>query len=194
MAGGSSAEATPAYSPPQRSPPTFEQQQQQQQQPAPTSLLPPELDGAAAAPRGLPPIPPPSAGRRFPDDLPALAAFRIPSWSTIPSNPTYHRVAHRRVVAAATTGPSSSSAAVSFAGLRRMVLERIDEEERSLGRRRSRPLEDPHLVGEVAARRARESRLARESADSALASEDRSWDWFLGSFARPSTVPFSRQL
>ncbi|ERS98478.1 hypothetical protein HMPREF1624_05262 [Sporothrix schenckii ATCC 58251] len=54
-----------------------------------------------------------------------------------------------------------------------------------------RPLEDPYLVGETAARRARAERMARENnthGEEALHREDRRWDWFLGSFARPSTV------
>lgn len=43
-----------------------------------------------------------------------------------------------------------------------------------------RPLEDPHLVGEEAAARARRDRLARESGDDILVREDRQWDCFLG--------------
>ncbi|CAK7206796.1 hypothetical protein SEUCBS139899_009602 [Sporothrix eucalyptigena] len=46
-----------------------------------------------------------------------------------------------------------------------------------------RPLEDPYLVGETAARRARAERLARENlahGEDALHREDRRWDWFLG--------------
>lgn len=43
-----------------------------------------------------------------------------------------------------------------------------------------RPLEDPYLVGEVAAARARRERLARENGPDVLQREDRRWDWFLG--------------
>lgn len=43
-----------------------------------------------------------------------------------------------------------------------------------------RPLEDPYLVGEVAAARARRERLARENGVDVLQREDRRWDWFLG--------------
>ncbi|KIH87686.1 hypothetical protein SPBR_04991 [Sporothrix brasiliensis 5110] len=46
-----------------------------------------------------------------------------------------------------------------------------------------RPLEDPYLVGETAARRARAERMARENnthGEEALHREDRRWDWFLG--------------
>jgi hypothetical protein len=69
-----------------------------------------------------------------------------------------------------------------------MLLERIEEEERSIvnGEHRVRPLEDPYLVGEEAAARARAERMARESAgllgDDILVREDRRWDWFLGEF------------
>lgn len=46
---------------------------------------------------------------------------------------------------------------------------------------RVRPLEDPYLVGEEAAARARRERLARENpGDEILHREDRRWDWFLG--------------
>lgn len=45
-----------------------------------------------------------------------------------------------------------------------------------------RPLEDPYLVGEVAAARARRERMARENGDEVLHNEDRRWDWFLGKF------------
>ena len=66
----------------------------------------------------------------------------------------------------------------------------------STGNGSFRPLEDPYLVGETAARRARAERQARESlthGEDALHREDRRWDWFLGSFARPSTLPSSRR-
>lgn len=41
-----------------------------------------------------------------------------------------------------------------------------------------RPLEDPFLVGEVAAAQARQERLLREG-DDILVREDRQWDWLL---------------
>ncbi|KAL1908395.1 hypothetical protein Sste5344_005698 [Sporothrix stenoceras] len=53
----------------------------------------------------------------------------------------------------------------------------------STGNGSFRPLEDPYLVGETAARRARAERMARESnahGEEALHREDRRWDWFLG--------------
>lgn len=73
---------------------------------------------------------------------------------------------------------SSSSSTANLDGLmRRVMLERIEEEERN----RVRPLEDPYLVGEEAAARARAERIARENrGDEVLIREDRRWDWFLG--------------
>jgi hypothetical protein len=60
------------------------------------------------------------------------------------------------------------------------MLERIEEEERN----RVRLLEDPYLVGEEAAARARADRVARETSpengDEILIREDRRWDRFLG--------------
>lgn len=71
---------------------------------------------------------------------------------------------------------SAANSNPSLDSLRRATLERIEEEERN----RIRPLEDPYLVGEEAAARARRERLARESGDDILIREDRRWDWFLG--------------
>ena len=81
-------------------------------------------------------------------------------------------------------GTMGSGAGSNLDGLmRQVVLERIEEEERN----RARPLEDPYLVGEEAAARARQERLERErvsaaSGDEILIREDRRWDWFLGEF------------
>ncbi|KAK0718865.1 hypothetical protein B0T21DRAFT_454021 [Apiosordaria backusii] len=72
--------------------------------------------------------------------------------------------------------PVSSSSSSSQETLRRVMLERIEEEE---SRRRIRPLEDPYLVGEEAAARARQERLARQNGDDVLIRENRRWDWFL---------------
>ena len=44
----------------------------------------------------------------------------------------------------------------------------------------SRPLEDPVLVGEVAAAQARRDRIARETGEDILIREDQQWDWLLG--------------
>ena len=139
------------------------------------SLLP-SRDSHSAPTRGLPPVP---SGPRVGSGaaaLPSLASFRIPSWSTVNSNPTarhYHNVAHRRAAAA-------RADAAALDSLKRVVLERVEEEERVQAR--LRPLEDPYLVGEEAASRARRERLARENGDDILIREDRRWDFFLGEF------------
>ncbi|KAJ9155488.1 hypothetical protein NKR23_g1995 [Pleurostoma richardsiae] len=135
---------------------------------APTLL--PSATASSSSSRGLPPIPPAAPRRR--SDVPNLGQFRIPTWSTINSNPTarhYHRVANRRVQAQAANS--------HLEGLKRIVLDRVEEEERNATR--LRPLEDPYLVGEEAAERARNERLARENGDEILIREDRRWDWFL---------------
>ena len=81
----------------------------------------------------------------------------------------------------------------------RRVLERVEEEERHRTRpledpslvgeeaarrarqeRSFRPLEDPYLVGEAAATQARNERLARENGDDILIRENQRWDLFLG--------------
>lgn len=51
-----------------------------------------------------------------------------------------------------------------------------------------RPLEDPGLVGEESARRAREERVRRER-EEALAMENRRWDWYLCKSSPP--LPFT---
>ncbi|KAL2758543.1 hypothetical protein ACRALDRAFT_2040702 [Sodiomyces alcalophilus JCM 7366] len=141
---------------------------------------------------GLPPIPP-----RCPT-IPQLDQFRIPTWSAIQSNPTYHNVARRR---------ARGNAGDPVASLRRAILlERVAESENTLlssspssssssslpsssscssqpgsssAPAPRRPLEDPHLVGEAAAAEARRARLARERANEILVQEDRQWNWFV---------------
>lgn len=61
--------------------------------------------------------------------------------------------------------------------LRRAMTDLTEQDQQD--RNTSRPLEDPYLVGEVAAARARQERIARESGDDILLREDRQWDWFL---------------
>jgi hypothetical protein len=70
------------------------------------------------------------------------------------------------------------------------MLERIEEEQRER-LNRARPLEDPYLVGEEAAARARAERVAREErgrvegnrGEEVLVRENRRWDLFLGESA-----------
>lgn len=116
---------------------------------------------------GLPPVP--SAPLR---SVPNLNNFRIATWSNVNSR-QYQRVAQRRASASVQRSPVDS--------LRRVMTERIVEEpvqERS-SEPTTRPLEDPYLVGEVAASRARQERLARETGEDILVREDRQWDWWL---------------
>ena len=86
---------------------------------------------------------------------------------------------------ASAPGNSNNSNANSNAEAVRTVrdtMARLNEQEEQRAAARLRPLEDPHLVGEEAAARARRARLARENGDEILIREDRRWDWFLGTF------------
>ncbi|KAI1069724.1 hypothetical protein NW752_011365 [Fusarium irregulare] len=113
---------------------------------------------------GLPPVP--AAPLR---SQPNLNNFRIATWSSVSSNPAarhYQNVANRRLTAQR-----------DHVGSLRRVMTDISEQEQE--RPVSRPLEDPYLVGEVAATRARQERVARETGEDVLIREDRHWDWFL---------------
>ncbi|OHE96628.1 hypothetical protein CORC01_08085 [Colletotrichum orchidophilum] len=137
----------------------------------PTSLLPavpaPSRSGNSTPQphrtTGLPPIPP------VPPMAPRLDQFRIPTWSTVHTNPTLNNVARRRM----------NQGADPVAHLRRFMSERMAEEEAAQRARDFRPLEDPYLVGEEAAASARRERLARESGEDILWDEDRRWNRFL---------------
>jgi len=111
--------------------------------------------------------------------IPSLNDFRISTWSTTTCNPTarhYHSVAHRRAtIANAKEEQEVLQAAMSIDGMK-LMRARLEEEERE----KLRPLEDPYLVGEEAAERARRERLARENrGNEVLIREDRRWDWLL---------------
>lgn len=173
----STSETIPPYSPPQGA---NANGNTNSTAPASRSLLPSHT--AHIPSPGLPPIPP---ARSSSADLPSLGAFRIPSWS-VNTNPMYQRVATRRAQAAMSSGEGLVRNAAR-------VLERVNEEGAGSGgggggsgsvtpadSSRVRPLEDPYLVGEVAAARARRERLARENTEDILHREDRRWDWFLG--------------
>ncbi|KAI1366718.1 hypothetical protein F5Y08DRAFT_124875 [Xylaria arbuscula] len=148
-----------------------------------TSMLPPRTEprGSFAPGAGLPPIP----RRTESSSTPSLSQFNIAPWSSIGSgNPQarhYQSVANRRVAAASASSPSSSSSSVE--GALRAAMSRIQaanaaaisEEDDSL----IRPLEDPYLVGEEAAARARSERLARKHGEDILIHEDRHWDLWL---------------
>lgn len=154
--------------------------------PTPTPMTSTFAPGA-----GLPRIPSPR--RRH--DVPHLHHFSIPTWSSMNSNPTarhYQRVAHRRVSAA--TGGRQGWSGVENA--LRSAVDRINAaaaaaaaEAEDAGK--IRPLEDPYLVGEEAAARARQERLARQNGEDVLIREERRWDWFLGEFLLLSFIASS---
>ncbi|CAF3496541.1 unnamed protein product [Fusarium graminearum] len=150
-------EALPSYSPPVRNHAVVR-----------SSMIPSSSGTSTPTTRqqtiGLPPVP--SAPLR---SQPNLNNFRIATWSSVSSNPAarhYQNVANRRLTAQ--RDPVDSI---------RRVMSDIAEQEPE--RYVTRPLEDPYLVGEVAASRARRERVARESGDDILIREDRQWDWFL---------------
>ncbi|KAI1764415.1 hypothetical protein GGR53DRAFT_466398 [Hypoxylon sp. FL1150] len=171
-------ESVPEYTPPEprgsnlASPPRYA---------ASTSMLnvsstPTPMTSTFAPGAGLPRIPSP----RRRNDVPQLHHFSIPTWSSMTSNPTarhYQRVAHRRVSAA--TGRHNWSGVESAL---RSAVGRINAQTAAEADDpdKFRPLEDPHLVGEEAAARARRERLARQNGDDVLIREERRWDWFLG--------------
>ncbi|KAI5925820.1 hypothetical protein F4810DRAFT_708332 [Camillea tinctor] len=143
----------------------------------PTSLLPP-LPTTSPAPRistftpgaGLPRLPSPRRAA-----APSLSHFRMPtSWSS-PQARHYHSVASRRVAA----GGDALRSVLARANTSSATLNGGDDAASGGSGERVRPLEDPYLVGEEAAARARRERLARESGEDILISENRRWDWFL---------------
>ncbi|KAI6084996.1 hypothetical protein F4821DRAFT_162513 [Hypoxylon rubiginosum] len=142
-----------------------------------SSSTPTPMTSTFAPGAGLPRIPSP----RRRSDVPQLNHFSIPSWSSMNSNPTarhYQRVAHRRVSAA--TGRHAWSGVESAL---RSAVDRINAQAAAADADdadKFRPLEDPYLVGEEAAARARRERLARQTGEDVLIREERRWDWFLG--------------
>lgn len=165
-----------------------------------TSMLPPATSNTLRGP-GLPPIPDTPTFSQ----MPQLSQFRIPSWSSLSSNPQarhYQAVANRRVSRDTGRGGSSGGGGDRPAPYNthhhlphhhhhhqqvlRTTLERVAEDHE---RERVRPLEDPYLVGEEAAARARRERLARENADEILIQENRRWDLFLGKWSSEGAVP-----
>lgn len=117
--------------------------------------------------------------------VPNLNNFRVATWSTVTSNPTarqYQRVAQRRMNAQRDPVDSLRRAmsAVSVAEDQPQAQAQSHSQSQESLETPSRPLEDPYLVGEVAAARARQERIAREHGDDILVREDRQWDWFLG--------------
>ncbi|KAM0333506.1 hypothetical protein ACHAQA_002169 [Verticillium albo-atrum] len=172
-------EAIPPYTPPGT---TTTLHSTNTAQPQPRSLIP-DIINPRETPRqttGLPPIPPLGAS------APRLSQFHIPTWSTVRANPCYLNVARRR----ANSGNNDSVASIR----RAMLLDRVLEDEDYAPSAPSsssapapgpsspdmrRHLEDPHLVGEVAAAEAKRKRLARERGNDILVAEDRQWNFFL---------------
>ncbi|KAI1194249.1 hypothetical protein F5X97DRAFT_327702 [Nemania serpens] len=137
----------------------------------------PESRSSFAPGVGLPPIP----RRSEMLSTPSLSHFNISPWSSISTgNPQvrhYQSVANRRVAAAsASAGPSSAVEGALRAALSRVQAANADASEED---GRVRHLEDPYLVGEEAAARARNERLARKYEEDILILEDRRWDRWL---------------
>ncbi|KAI0467462.1 hypothetical protein F4859DRAFT_518157 [Xylaria cf. heliscus] len=177
-------EAVPAYTPRAHTSTTTASSRASATQRQFSSMLPPTSSSFAPG-AGLPPLP----RRSELSSVPSLSQFHIPSWSSIgngnPQARLYQSVANRRAAAASASslaGPSSSSSSSAVEGALRAAMSRINaanaaasEEEDT----RVRPLEDPYLVGEEAAARARHERLARKRGEDVLIREDRRWDWWL---------------
>ncbi|KAI3321610.1 hypothetical protein HD806DRAFT_158555 [Xylariaceae sp. AK1471] len=172
-------EAVPAYTPPANTSTTTSSRPTTTTPRQSSSMLPPMSEPRSnfTPGAGLPPMP----RRSEMSSTPSLSQFHIPSWSSIgtgnPQARIYQSVANRRVAAA-----SSSSASE---GALRAVLSRINaaantaDSEEDYENGRVRPLEDPYLVGEEAAARARRERLARKHGEDILIREDRRWDFWL---------------
>ncbi|KAI8632837.1 hypothetical protein F5Y19DRAFT_331802 [Xylariaceae sp. FL1651] len=172
------SEAVPAYTPPSSTSTTTSSSQPSitPRQSSPMLPLTPVAPRSTFTPgAGLPPIP----RRAEASSTPSLSQFRIPSWSSMSNgNPQarhYQSVANRRVAAASATPSASSVEGALRAALSRINAANADGAEED---GRVRPLEDPYLVGEEAAARARRERLARKHGDEILIREDRRWDWW----------------
>ncbi|KAG6005455.1 hypothetical protein E4U21_007924 [Claviceps maximensis] len=117
---------------------------------------------------GLPPLPPAPAQSSI-----STQTFHLPTWSAsnAPAARHYRNVAERRITSGRYAGSSELLT-------RQNSNERIIEDQPD-NQSEARPLEDPYLVGEVAAAQARRDRLLRETEDDILVREDKQWDWLL---------------
>ncbi|KAI1351020.1 hypothetical protein F5Y01DRAFT_315102 [Xylaria sp. FL0043] len=158
-----------------------------------SSMLPPPSESRSSFARGtgLPPIP----RRAELSSTPSLSQFSIAPWSSIGGNNPqarhYQSVANRRVAAsaaaaAASSGGPSSSSTSSVEGALRAALSRINASANAAANLISeedaglvRPLEDPYLVGEEAAARARSERLAPQMRNAE--ERERNWNAFRAS-------------
>lgn len=117
---------------------------------------------------GLPPLPPAPTQSSV-----SMQSFRLPTWSArnAPAARHYRNVAERRITSGRYAGSSEPMARQSSND---RILETHSDNEPE-----TRPLEDPYLVGEVAAAQARRGRLLRETGEDILVREDKQWDWLL---------------
>lgn len=137
--------------------------------------------------RCSPPLP------RTQDSEPSLSLFRRPRGSLSsahhshnPQARAYHNIAARRASSQSIRDQNDLLAAGAHRDPVKAVkslvqIREIEEfgcEVSGIEGRRLRPLEDPELVGEEAADRARRDRLRREG-DEVLIREDKRWDWML---------------
>jgi hypothetical protein len=143
--------------------PRQQQQQQQQQQQI-----------------GLPPVPAAPPAREL-----NLYNFRTPTWSANNALAArqYQNVAARRISDGRYAGGTGLAAADSVGVPKRTPVASISLQNDSSST--IRPLEDPYLVGEAAAARARQERVLRESGEDILVREDKQWDWLLCMFSFP---------
>ncbi|KAK2592281.1 hypothetical protein QQS21_010034 [Conoideocrella luteorostrata] len=123
---------------------------------------------------GLPPLPPVASQSAM-----SLHSFQLPTWSANngPAARHYRNVAERRITSGRYAGPSEPMARQN--SNERAIDNRTGNEEPDM-----RPLEDPYLVGEVAAAQARRERLLRETGEDILVREDRQWDWLLAQMTK----------
>jgi hypothetical protein len=123
---------------------------------------------------GLPPIP--AAPQT---QLPSLYNFRTPTWSANNALAArqYHNVAARRISDGRYSGGAGVAASDSVNVPKRTPAATMAIQNDSSST--IRPLEDPYLVGEAAAARARQERILRESGEDILVREDKQWDWLL---------------
>ncbi|KAI1261685.1 hypothetical protein F5Y18DRAFT_430999 [Xylariaceae sp. FL1019] len=169
-------ESVPAYTPPATTATNTAAPRRQI-----SSMIPPSVASQStfAPGAGLPPIP----RRAESPVIPSLNQFRIPSWSSVGSgNPQarhYQSVANRRVAAASASNPTLNVEGALRAAMDRVSAANADAgQAEDAGDGRIRPLEDPYLVGEEAAARNRNARLARLNGDEILIREDQRWDWW----------------
>ncbi|KAI1434138.1 hypothetical protein GGR50DRAFT_695419 [Xylaria sp. CBS 124048] len=179
-------EAVPAYTPAATTSTTTSSSRPSTLPRQPASMLPPRPEPRVSfAPgAGLPPIP---RRHETSSSTLSLSQFHIPSWSSIGGNNPqarhYQSVANRRVAAAsASAGALLSSSSPFVESALRAAMSRVhaaDAYTSEGGGGRIRPLEDPYLVGEEEAARARTERLASRYEEDILILEDQQWDSWL---------------